>query len=725
MKKPVKYLTAPFLAIMFLLLVFKISCKKDEFSDEFYLTEKEEEITEKLSAILPNTFLNRLHKYMEEYSDHPDYEEYLNQLLDITSALKDTINKYYSQQEFRDAVEKFYDDFHNPPKSGIGCDIGNFGLGYAKGIAISADISTPISLEVLAVLENQYGGGIEVIYDFVNMTSQVYTYSLCGSGSDELSYELKLALSAGLGLTGYVRWFMNIPYMPEVNPNIFAGSSRTTSYHLSAELALTLGIGADIFFGKTQELEYECGFTYNLQQCEELQNQPPKAGGMKGITLGATAQGAVGASLAIGLSSNALGQCYNGIQASFIDYTKESWFNNRMGASLKMAANLLNPIPTDGFISTSFVTELPAAAAAIVYGFVDIEACNKWGLPHVLVHEDVEVVNANTGLYKAEGLLIDDGGSSIIEKGIALSTSIALPPYYSLFFPSADEGDAFEAYLKDLLPNHTYLVTAYAENEHGMAYGNEFIFRTQSENGGGIQYGEGVTDIDGNFYPSIIIGNQEWMAENLRTTNYADGTSIPTGLSNTEWVITTDGAYAIYPHEDINGLNSEADVVNAYGKLYNWYAVDDSRGLCPEGWRVPSLYEWEQLCAYIDPDYSSGNNNVGTKLKSCRQVNSPLGDNCNVTEHPRWNQTEGNFGIDSFGFSALPSGKRNGLPGSDWSGTYSLLGTKTNFYASTYRYIDAIDQYMADRVIILNWAEAITTGATSMNKGYPVRCIKD
>ncbi len=90
-----------------------------------------------------------------------------------------------------------------------------------------------------------------------------------------------------------------------------------------------------------------------------------------------------------------------------------------------------------------------------------------------------------------------------------------------------------------------------------------------------------VTDIDGNEYKTVIIGDQEWMSENLRVTRYNNQDDIPTGLNNTDWGNTTEGAYAIYDHDHWNaeGINSSEEMVEAYGKLYNWYAVNDSRGL--------------------------------------------------------------------------------------------------------------------------------------------------
>ncbi len=112
-----------------------------------------------------------------------------------------------------------------------------------------------------------------------------------------------------------------------------------------------------------------------------------------------------------------------------------------------------------------------------------------------------------------------------------------------------------------------------------------------------------ITDIDGNTYNTTFIGGNEWMAENLRVTKYNNDDAIPTGLSNAYWFNTTQGAYAIYPHGSINGLDSDAEVVAAYGKLYNWHAVDDERGLCPAGWSVPGDDDWTQLVDYLMDEY--------------------------------------------------------------------------------------------------------------------------
>ncbi len=194
--------------------------------------------------------------------------------------------------------------------------------------------------------------------------------------------------------------------------------------------------------------------------------------------------------------------------------------------------------------------------------------------------------------------------------------------------------------------------------------------------------GDGVTDIDGNFYQTVCIGGIEWMAENLRTATYNNGIAIPGGLSNSEWVNTNEGAYAVYPHEDVDGIDSEAEMVEAYGKLYNWYGVDDSRGLCPAGWYVPSDEDWDDFLDYLKNEHGIENTNTvdgaGNALKSCRQVDSPLGGECATSEHPRWDFNNIHYGTDEFGFSALPGGSRG-----DSIGGFLYMGYSGSWWGST------------------------------------------
>ncbi len=169
-----------------------------------------------------------------------------------------------------------------------------------------------------------------------------------------------------------------------------------------------------------------------------------------------------------------------------------------------------------------------------------------------------------------------------------------------------------------------------------------------------------LTDIDGNVYTTVIIGTQEWTVENIRTTTYADGSPIPTGLSEEEWSNTTEGAYTVYPYakadvvsvpmprEEVRKIASREEMVASFGKLYNWYALTDERGLAPEGWRVPTDEDWKKLEAYADSQYGPGDPEWdGTRFRG-HDAGKRLKHN------EKWPLIGG--GTNVYGFSATPGG---------------------------------------------------------------------
>jgi len=183
-----------------------------------------------------------------------------------------------------------------------------------------------------------------------------------------------------------------------------------------------------------------------------------------------------------------------------------------------------------------------------------------------------------------------------------------------------------------------------------------------------------VYDIDGNKYKTVIIGEQIWMAENLKTTKYRNGTPIIYGADHETWSDNTTGAYG-WSEYDIGWKDS-------YGALYNWHAVNNANHLCPPRWHVPSRAEWQQLIDYLvslgytlEPDEL---HSVGNALRSCWQIDSPLGDACNTEQHPRWSYSP-NYGFDAVGFSALPGGSRDPA-GFEPVGFYASWWTSTVWY---------------------------------------------
>ena len=108
---------------------------------------------------------------------------------------------------------------------------------------------------------------------------------------------------------------------------------------------------------------------------------------------------------------------------------------------------------------------------------------------------------------------------------------------------------------------------------------------------------------DRNAYPTVKIGNQVWMAENLKTTKYRNGDAITKVTEKTKWAKLSSGGCCAYSNNE--------EYVETYGYLYNWYAVNDSRNIAPEGWHVPTDSEWTQLTSYL-----GGKSVAGGKLKS-------------------------------------------------------------------------------------------------------------
>ena len=206
---------------------------------------------------------------------------------------------------------------------------------------------------------------------------------------------------------------------------------------------------------------------------------------------------------------------------------------------------------------------------------------------------------------------------------------------------------------------------------------------------------------DGHMYEAVEIGDQCWFAENLRTTVYADGTAIPAGLTDGEWMSTTSGATAVYGEDsgcdnyspDIDACD-EAQSLAEYGRLYNWYAVDDARGLCPSGWHVPTDGEWTDFENYISSQGFSGTE--GTSLKST------------------YGWFGGGNGTDDFGFSALPGGYRY-----YYDGSFANAGANGYWWSSSPSGGDA-------------WARNLDDGDPGVDRddddprvGFSVRCLRD
>lgn len=195
-----------------------------------------------------------------------------------------------------------------------------------------------------------------------------------------------------------------------------------------------------------------------------------------------------------------------------------------------------------------------------------------------------------------------------------------------------------------------------------------------------------VTDLEGNVYKTVKIGDQWWMAENLRVTKYRNGDSLPNIISNETWAILTSGACC-------NVLN-DTIISKVYGKLYNWYSISDSRNITPIGWHIPDDNEWLKLASFLGGIFVAGG-----KLKEVGTTN---------WKDPNFAAT------NESGFLALPAGMRL------WTGDWNNRGEAAEFWSSTEK-----DDYSA-------FATHLSSGDNDLyihpgNKlcGFSIRCIKD
>jgi uncharacterized protein (TIGR02145 family) len=206
-----------------------------------------------------------------------------------------------------------------------------------------------------------------------------------------------------------------------------------------------------------------------------------------------------------------------------------------------------------------------------------------------------------------------------------------------------------------------------------------------------------VTDYDGNVYQTVLIGDQCWMMENLKVTHYRNGDPIPHVTDDGTWGGLTSGAYCNYNNDEGN--------VATYGRLYNWYAVDDSRNIAPAGWHVPTDEEWKQLEMYLGMSQAQADaedwrgTDEGGKLKEAG------------TTH-WYPPNEG--ATNESGFTALPGGDRSN------NGGFYSMGYLAFFWSSTeYSSFSAWSRYL------YYYYSQVYRYSSDKQDGFSVRCVRD
>jgi uncharacterized protein (TIGR02145 family) len=317
-----------------------------------------------------------------------------------------------------------------------------------------------------------------------------------------------------------------------------------------------------------------------------------------------------------------------------------------------------------------------------IYAFVlscilvlSVTGCKKQADIPIVTTDPVPEVSAMRATFGGE--ITSIGGSAVVASGVCWSKTKSPKVSDS----KTDYGPGYGKFSTSLTfdeVNVTYYLRAYAANAAGTAYGNEVTLRTAQ-----IE----VPDVEGNIYHAVTIGTKLWMAENLKTKKFRDGSPIPNVTDPAVWGITMTPAYCDIKNDEANS--------SIYGRLYNWHAATDSRGLVPAGWHLPSQDEWTDLIYYL-----GGPSAAGGRLKEAGTVHwmSPNSEATNET-----------------GFNALPASDASG-----WDFRFEMFHYAGNFWSSTSTGDDQA-WYLGVRY---------DTGAAegtvyTKGHGYSVRCVKN
>lgn len=301
---------------------------------------------------------------------------------------------------------------------------------------------------------------------------------------------------------------------------------------------------------------------------------------------------------------------------------------------------------------------------------------------------DITDISAVSG-----GNIISNSGvnsTPIITSGIVWSTT---PNPQITINSKTINGSSIGLYtskIEGLTPGTLYYLRAYATNLSGTSYGNEIKFITEN---GLYKLGSGVKDIDGNSYRTIIIGNFEWMAENLKTTKYSNGDNISQITDTKIWYSTNQGAFTVYDNNQTYNQD--------FGKLYNFYAVSDTRGVCPVGWQVPTFGDLNEGYGFLI-SFLGGSEIAGGKMK--------------LNENNFWNSPNIKATNQS-GFSALPGGyiwpdKLNEKAQFGFIRQVAIFWSATK--SSTYGISIGVDQLNSQA----------NDGLHEFNWGHSIRCVR-
>ena len=340
----------------------------------------------------------------------------------------------------------------------------------------------------------------------------------------------------------------------------------------------------------------------------------------------------------------------------------------------------------------------------IVIILVSLTTCKRFEPEDILVITTDDIVKFSEGVYRLKGTVVSIGNEEITDHGFCWSESVnPVLDEASIHLGPWKSTGSFSSDISDLATSTTYFVKAYAIANSIPYYGEEKSFTTPDT------FLLRVTDIDRNIYSTVKIGDQIWMADNLKVTRYPDGAKIPLVENQRSWYDFQMDQQAYCWYENYGAIGT------VYGGLYTWpaamYGSEGSdanpsgiQGVCPDGWHLPSDSEWKQLEMFIgmsQPEAERENwrgTVEGGKMKA---------KGTHYWESPNTGAT------NESGFSALPGGWRYG------DGFFKNFGMSAAFWSSS-----SFGDYAWIRRLDYN-SSAVYRTFTGPYEGHSVRCIKD
>ena len=325
------------------------------------------------------------------------------------------------------------------------------------------------------------------------------------------------------------------------------------------------------------------------------------------------------------------------------------------------SSNLTGLTPGTVYYVRAYATNSIGTAYGIQFVFTTTASLNIPTLGPTTLVTGITNISAISG-----GNVISEGGIGLITRGVCWSV-FSGPTVGGWSTNNGTGTGTFTSNITGLSPNTLYYVRSYATNPIGTGYGTEVSFTTTNTG-------------------STTICSQIWMDRNLSVSTYRNGDPIPLVTNSSTWASLTTGAYCYY--------NNDPATEIVYGKLYNWYAINDPRGLAPTGWHVPSSAEWGVLETCL-----GGSSVAGGKLKE--------------TGTSHWS-IPNTGATNSSGFTALPGGHRTDF------GTFGDMGTTGRWWGSSQF---SPTQGLGGAV----WHNNTVFNAIGYSKGggFNVRCVKD